>query len=139
MSESGDYTPGDELAYEVQKRKPNEPLSDYLIAVIAHEANRIYCAEIGDYSQVPWLEAPQWQRASAIKGVAFVRANPDASPSASHESWLEEKRATGWVYGPEKNPETKTHPCFVPYDELPLDQRRKDALFQGIARAMIAE
>jgi len=106
------------------------------IARVCHEANRAYCYSIGDDSQPPWDAAPDWQRQSAIDGVKFAIANPQAPPSASHDSWLEGKRATGWKYGPIKDPDKKEHPCFVPYDELPVDQRRKDALFQGVVRAL---
>lgn len=105
------------------------------IARLCHEANRAYCLALGDTSQVPWDEAEQWQRDSAVKGVEFILANPEASPAASHESWLEEKRATGWSYGPVKDAEAKTHPCFVPYDELPIEQRAKDYIFGAIVRA----
>jgi hypothetical protein len=73
---------------------------------------------------------------SAIKGVEFTRTHPDAPASASHDSWLEEKRATGWRYGPVKDPEKKEHPCFVPYEQLPVEQRRKDHLFQAVVRAL---
>jgi hypothetical protein len=107
------------------------------IAKVCHEANRAYCQAIGDNSQPAWGSAPQWQRDSAINGVAFTAANPDAPPSASHDSWLAEKKATGWKFGPVKNPETKEHPCFVPYEELPPNQRAKDALFQAVARALL--
>lgn len=106
------------------------------IARVCHEANRAYCATIGDTSQQPWDDAPEWQRRSAINGVQFTLDHPEAGPSASHESWLEEKRADGWVYGPVKNPAKKEHPCFVPYAELSVEQRRKDFLFQAIARAL---
>ena len=108
------------------------------IARVCHEANRAYCATIGDPSQIPWGDAPEWQRISAIKGVEFSLANPEAPASASHDSWLEEKRATGWKYGPVKDADAKTHPCFVPYAELPLEQRRKDALFWVIVAALSA-
>ena len=104
------------------------------IARFCHEVNRAYCESLGDHSQLPWEEAPEWQRQSAILGVAFALANPDAPPSASHESWLAEKTRQGWRYGPVKNPETKEHPCFVPYDELPQEQKSKDYLFQSIVR-----
>lgn len=106
------------------------------IARICHEANRAYCRGIGDDSQAAWESAPDWQRASAVKGVEFTIANPSAPPSASHDSWLAEKAATGWKYGAVKNPDAKEHPCFVPYDELPVEQRRKDALFQAVVRAV---
>jgi len=92
------------------------------IARVCHEANRAYCVGLGDTSQVEWDQAPGWQRTSAINGVKFNMANPSAPASASHDSWLEEKRATGWKFGAVKDPERKEHPCFVPYGALPLEQ-----------------
>lgn len=90
----------------------------------------------GDTSQPPWAEAPEWQRASAVNGVAHARGNPSAKPSDSHESWFAEKVAAGWKLGPVKDPEKKEHPCMVPYAELPPEQQRKDALFLSIVRAL---
>lgn len=106
------------------------------IAKVAHEINKAYCESIGDNSQPSWDEAPEWQRSSAINGVNFHLADPSASPSASHESWLKQKTEEGWKYGPTKNPETKEHPCFVPYDELPVSQRSKDFLFKQIVHSL---
>jgi hypothetical protein len=37
------------------------------IAKVCHEANRAYCQTISDNSQLPWEQAKEWQRASAIK------------------------------------------------------------------------
>lgn len=107
---------------------------DVKIAEMAHEINRTYCLLIGDASQPPWGEAPDWQKASAIAGVKFLRANPDAGPAAAHESWLRVKEAEGWEYGPVKDPESKRHPCMVPYSALPREQRLKDMLFHAIVR-----
>jgi hypothetical protein len=109
------------------------------IAKTAHEINRAYCLAIGDDSQPSWEDAPQWQRDSAIAGVAFHMANPDAKPSDSHESWLKQKEEEGWKYGPVKNPETKEHPCYVPYDELPVEQKAKDYLFIAVVRSLVAQ
>lgn len=109
------------------------------IARVCHEANRAYCAALGDHSQLAWEDAPEWQRASAIGGVGFIQENPDAPPSASHESWWAQKRADGWTYGPVKDADRKTHPCCVPYDELPVEQRAKDYIFGAIARALLPE
>ena len=108
------------------------------IAQICHEANKGLCEAFGDMSQVPWAQAPDWQKESAIKGVEFNLANPDAPPSASHDCWLEEKRRTGWRYGKVKDPEAKTHPCFVPYEDLPAEQRAKDHIFRAIVAACAA-
>jgi hypothetical protein len=93
----------------------------------AHEANRAYCLALGDLSQPSWEDAPDWQKASAINGVAGALAGN--TPEQSHESWLKEKRETGWKYGKVKDPDKKEHPCFVPYGELPLFQRAKDHLY----------
>lgn len=107
------------------------------VARVAHEANRAYCAALGDVSQSAWDLAPDWQRQSAIAGVAFHAANPDASPAASHESWLAEKERDGWKYGEVKDPEKKEHPCFVPYDQLPAEQRAKDYIFSAVCRNLL--
>lgn len=106
------------------------------IAKVCHEVNRAYCTSIGDNSQPAWADAPEWQRESAVNGVKFSIDNPDAPPSASHDSWSAEKRAAGWVFGPVKDPEAKQHPCLVPYDELPTEQRTKDYLFQAVVRSL---
>lgn len=106
------------------------------IARVAHEVNRAYCAAIGDNSQPDWSNAPEWQRSSAINGVQFHMSNPSAGPDSSHNAWLAEKEAAGWKYGPVKDAEYKEHPCFVPYDELPVEQRAKDYLFRGVVHAM---
>lgn len=106
------------------------------IATICHEANASLCNTINDNSQTPWDEAPEWQRESAIKGVEFHLANPNASASASHDSWLQEKSKMGWVYGEVKDADAKTHPCIVPFEQLPPEQQAKDHLFRGIVHAL---
>lgn len=106
------------------------------IARIAHELNRAYCLALGDLSQLPWDEAPEWQRESAFAGVMLHLSNPDAGPEASHEAWAACKVAKGWQYGPAKDVEAKTHPCLVPFAELPVAQQAKDFLFRAIVHAL---
>ena len=106
------------------------------IARVCHEANRAYCQSIGDNSQPDWDSAPDWQKQSAENGVRFHLENPNAAPSHSHEEWLKEKQAAGWKYGPIKDPDEKTHPCFVPYEELPEEQKKKDSLFIAVIHAI---
>ena len=106
------------------------------IASVCHEANRAYCATLGDTSQPPWAQAPDWQVESAINGVRHAVQNPGAPPSASHENWMKEKLDAGWKYGPVKSEERKEHPCLVLYQHLPLEQRLKDALFIAVVHAL---
>ena len=107
-----------------------------LIARMAHQVNKAYCEAIGDSSQPEWLRAPQWQRDSAMNGVKYHLGNPGASPADSHNNWLAEKIKDGWVYGAEKDPTNKLHPCIRPYDELPIEQRVKDHLFIAVVREL---
>lgn len=105
-------------------------------AQAAHEVNRAYCLALGDASQPAWESAPDWQRASARNGV--FGALDGNTPEQSHDSWVREKLAAGWTYGPVKDPERKRHPCMVPYEELPPEQRAKDALYLTVVRAVAA-
>lgn len=101
----------------------------------AHEVNRCYCISMGDFSQPSWENAPDWQKTSARNGVVGVLYENN-TPRESHQSWLNEKAATGWKYGPVKDPDKKEHPCFVPYDELPPAQKRKDHIYVTVVRAV---
>lgn len=100
------------------------------IAMMCHAINAAYCQSMGDDSQPTWDDAPDWQRNSAIAGVEMHLANPDATPEQSHESWYKVKEAEGWKYGEVKDMEKKEHPCFLPYEELPDEQKAKDYLFR---------
>ena len=100
------------------------------IAEACHNINKSYCESIGDTSQVDWDKAPENIKASAVNGVVFHLMNPEALPSDSHNKWFEFKKLDGWVYGPEKDMEKKTHPCMVSYEELPVAQRTTDYLFK---------
>lgn len=104
----------------------------------AHEANRAWCLQFMDQSQVGWDDAPEWQRASAIKGVEAIAVNPATTPKQSHDGWMAQKVADGWTYGPEKDPEAKRHPCLVPYAMLPAAQQAKDHIFGAVVRAVLS-
>ena len=43
-----------------------------------------------------------------------------------HEIWAENRIQQGWTYGEQRNDELKTHPCLVPYDELPEEEKEYD-------------
>lgn len=119
-----------------ETKNKGEGMEIQKLAMIVHEANRAYCIAIGDNSQPRWEDAPEWQKESAVKGIEFRRKNPEASAASMHQSWLDEKMRTGWKYGKVKNPETKEHPCFVPYVDLPDEQKTKDHLFSAVLDAV---
>lgn len=43
-----------------------------------------------------------------------------------HEVWAETRISQGWTYGEQRNDELKTHPCLVPYEELPESEKEYD-------------
>lgn len=105
------------------------------IARVCHEANRAVQQITGDpVPSPPWDDAPGWQRTSAIAGVSAALAG--ATPAEHHQAWCDAKTADGWRHGPVKDGDARTHPCLVPYDELPAEQRVKDAVFLGIVAAL---
>ena len=103
-----------------------------MAAQVAHEANRAWCEVTGDLSQPTWDDAPEWQRESAQQGVEYLLENPLHNPIDSHANWMAHKVTQGWVWGPVKDAEAKTHPCMVEYHELPHDQKVKDSIFHGV-------
>lgn len=105
------------------------------IARIAHEANRVVQIVTNDPAVSPtWDDAPEWQRESAIEGVQ--KALEGATPRELHEAWCQFKENDGWVHGEVKDPEKKTHPCLVDYDDLPEEQRVKDTVFHNVVHAL---
>lgn len=105
------------------------------IASIIHDANRRLQIALGEPVISPlWEDAPDWQRESAIDGVN--KALDGLTPEQLHENWSEYRKNDGWVYGEVKDEVAKTHPCLVPYAELPAEQRIKDTLFHAIVNAL---
>jgi hypothetical protein len=101
------------------------------IAEICHNVNKAFCESNNDFSQVSWQEAPNWVKEPTINGVKHM-LDSDVTPEMSHEEWVRVKVEDGWVYGEEKNGELKTHPCILPYHELPQVQKTKDLLFKAV-------
>ena len=43
-----------------------------------------------------------------------------------HEVWADTRISQGWTYGAQRNDEKKTHPCLIPYEELPEEEKEYD-------------
>lgn len=107
-----------------------------IAARAAHEANRAYCLSMGDTSVPTWEHTSEHAKESLREGVQGVIRG--ATPEQSHEGWMLFKLNAGWRHGPVKDAFAKTHPCLVPYDQLPEEQRAKDELFIGIVKAILS-
>lgn len=107
-------------------------------AITAHHANQGYCLSIGDTSQAHWNTAPEWQRHSAIQGARAILDGRITEAAGSHEAWMADKLAAGWTFGPVKDERRKTHPCLVPFEQLPAEQQHKDVLFFAVVSTFAA-
>lgn len=117
----------------IEKDMPVNPLDH--IARVCHEVNRAYCEALGDHSQVAWEDAQEWLRESVRMGVD-LHLMGEFGPEQSHASWFANKVAEGWVYGPVKDSVAKTHPCMVPFDQLPREHQAKDYIFRAVVHSL---
>lgn len=106
------------------------------IAELCHTINRFYSQLIGDPMQPRWEDMPEDIRKGVISAVYMVLNEPDMTPRAQHEAWCDAKVREGFVYGPVKDLENRTHPLLIPYDQLPKEQQAKDSLFMGTINAL---
>jgi len=83
----------------------------------------------------PWENREEPFRAQ-MRPVIATQCGPEHSEDAEqlHEDWVRAYDAMGWVYGPERDPVSKTHPDMVPYWELGALERDKDAVFVLLCR-----
>ena len=53
---------------------------------------------------------------------------PMVEPMAKHvhDVWMRTRMEQGWTYGKERNDNEKKHPCLVPYEELPEEEKDYD-------------
>lgn len=44
----------------------------------------------------------------------------------THDVWARDRLAQGWKYGPCRRDDTKEHPCLIPYEQLPEEEKNYD-------------
>lgn len=96
-------------------------------------------ARIAAYAaKAPIIPEPYELRDEAFRtqftNVIAMMCGPDrkTSPEELHEDWVKAYEAMGWVYGPTRDVETKTHPDMVGYWDLGQLERDKDAVFVAL-------
>jgi hypothetical protein len=81
----------------------------------------------------PWDDREEPFKAQ-FRDVIDMMCGPDrkSSPEELHDDWVKAYEAMGWIYGPTRDVDAKTHPDMVPYDELESRERDKDAVFVAL-------
>lgn len=107
------------------------------IAEAAHDINKVYCEAMGDKNKQAWGEMTQESKNKLSSAVKSVADTSEMTPKACHDLWMQHKLADGWGLGFPLDAVNKTHPCLLPYCELPEYQRRKDELFISTIRGLM--
>jgi hypothetical protein len=103
-------------------------------AVFVYEAARLQAQAM----DAPIVPEPWEQRERAFRDqfldVIDMMCGPDrkSSPEELHDDWVRAYEAMGWKHGPKRDPEAKTHPDMVPFDELGFREQVKDAVFVAL-------
>jgi hypothetical protein len=83
----------------------------------------------------PWPERDEAFRSQFVRYVdGLCQGDWFPTPEEAHDSWWRAYEAMGWVYGPVRDVEAKTHPDMVPFSELELREQDKDAVFLALVQ-----
>lgn len=128
-----------ELTSEMMSTMRKAVLTDEALARCVHELHRAYNVWLEDPGPLspPWDALTPWQKETVISGVRKVRMG--ALPSVIHQDWVSRMEDDGWVYGPERDPERKTHPSMRDWFSLPVWERRKSIAFCRVIYALTLE
>jgi hypothetical protein len=121
------------------------------------EENQIHSSLV-DWAKLPEEEKEQNRAAArdipnklAQIGYVMISARSDQAPfefpegdedlerlaRMEHERWMESKLQAGWRYAPKTIKRKELHEALLPWDELPVEQKKKDrALVQAIPRIL---
>lgn len=105
-------------------------------ARMCHEMNRfVQLTNPSEEANKPWDHYDDDFKEITREGVRNALSG-GKTPEQQHEAWLKAKAADGWVYGPYKDFEKKTHPCMVRYDDLDVVDQMKDQMFLTVVKEM---
>jgi RyR domain len=74
-----------------------------------------------------------------IQLTADQRHLVEALAANVHDVWAHKRIKDGWRHGATRNDELRTHPCLVPYAELPEAEKEYDrVMVEQVVRAAIS-
>ena len=73
-----------------------------------------------------FMYKPQPIDTAGIELNADIRELSELIARNTHEVWATGRINDGWTYGETRDDEKKTHPCLVPYEELPESEKDYD-------------
>lgn len=102
-------------------------------AWFVYEAGRLQAIAVGALVPEPWSDREPTFRDQFLEVIEMMcGSNRQSSPEELHDDWVKAYAAMGWVYGPQRDPERKTHPDLLPFNQLEPRERDKDAVFVAL-------
>lgn len=80
-----------------------------------------------------WQARDRAFRAQFLDVIAMM-TGPDrkSSPEELHDDWVRAYERMGWRYGPQRDPQARTHPDMVAFGDLEPAEQDKDAVFVAL-------
>jgi len=104
-----------------------------LILTVVHNANAVLKKINGEKHEE--LADMEPNRRAGMKAAIKNALTTDTTPEQSHINWLAAQEALGYKYGTEIDRVNLLHPCMVPYEQLPAEQKLKDDMFVAIIKS----
>lgn len=104
-----------------------------LILTVLHNANAVL-KKLNNEKHEELADMEPARRASIKEAIKHALEN-DTSPEESHNKWLATQEALGYKYGIEIDRVNLLHPCMMPYENLPAEQKLKDDMFVAIIQS----
>lgn len=70
--------------------------------------------------------APKPINTSAVSLSAELEQLTEQLAENAHDVWAVGRLDEGWIHGAERDDDKKTHPCLVPYADLPDSEKEYD-------------
>ncbi|TLP68231.1 hypothetical protein FEA48_30730 [Pseudomonas nitroreducens] len=107
-----------------------------VIGSVVHAALNSMMSVLGGIELLQWDDADDSYRERVLDTVQTYLESPDTTPDQLYELWLQAQFANGWVLGDVYDAAVKTNPHLVPYAEVPVEQRAKDAVVQRLVAVL---
>ena len=106
----------------------------YILAESCYEATKVISEQILSEEKKEWKLVDSDDKAKLLNAVNRAIEKRITDPSVSHGEWITDMIKDGWQYGEKYDEVKKTHPCMIPYDQLPVGQQTKDYIFLAILK-----
>lgn len=65
---------------------------------------------------------------SSVELDSSLKELVEAMARNTHDVWSAGRMKEGWKYGPMRDDALKTHPCLIPYEQLPESEKEYDCM-----------